>query len=84
MQFFTILKMSNYFKFILVFLACWSLNGVALGQTLAEKKAKADDLFKNMEWREAESLYASIIADDPKNHDLNFRYGTCLFTTSFL
>ena len=82
MQFFTILKMSNYFKFILVFLACWSLNGVALGQTLAEKKAKADDLFKNMEWREAESLYASIIADDPKNHDLNFRYGTCLLNGS--
>ncbi len=82
MRFFTVLKMSNYFKFILVVLACWSLNGAAFGQTLAEKKAKADELFKNMEWREAESLYASIIADDPKNHDLNFRYGACLLNGS--
>lgn len=62
----------------MVVLACWTLNGVAYGQTLAEKQAKADEFFKAKQWVQAEGLYASIIADDPKNHDLNFRYGTCL------
>lgn len=60
-------------------LACWSTTSVAISQeTLDEKKARAAELFKDKKWSEAESLYASIISDSPKSHDLNFRYGTCL------
>lgn len=53
--------------------------GTAFSQeTLEEKKARADEFFKAKNWSEAESIYAAVIFDSPKNHDLNFRYGTCL------
>lgn len=47
-------------------------------ETLEEKKARADEFFKTKNWNEAEPIYAAVIFDSPKNHDLNFRYGTCL------
>ncbi len=71
--------MNKIVAIILFFFACFSFNSEAWGQeTLAEKKERADQLFKDKKWLQAEALYGSIIADDPKNHDLNFRYGTCL------
>ena len=55
------------------------MTSVAVSQeTLEEKTARADALFQDKNWSDAEPLYASIISNSPKNHDLNFRYGTCL------
>lgn len=59
------------------------MTSIALSQeTLDEKKVRADALFKEKKWSEAEPVYASIISNTPKNHDLNFRYGTCLLNGS--
>ena len=75
--------MKYYLKFILLLFACWSMTSTALSQeTLDEKKVRADALFKEQKWSEAEPVYASIISNSPKNHDLNFRYGTCLLNGS--
>ena len=59
------------------------MDNVALAQeTLEEKRKRADELFEDKKWSEAEALYASIITDSPRNHDLNFRYGTCVLNGS--
>lgn len=71
--------MNKTVALILLFFACFAIDSGAWAQeTLAQKKERADQLFKDKNWIQAEALYGSIIADDPKNHDLNFRYGTCL------
>ena len=71
--------MSKCLKLMLIVLACWYGNSTAFSQeTLEQKRERADAFFDEKNWSAAEALYASIIADAPTNHDLNFRYGTCL------
>jgi hypothetical protein len=64
---------------MLIVLACWYGNSTAFSQeTLEQKRERADAFFDEKNWSAAEALYASIITDAATNHDLNFRYGTCL------
>ncbi len=64
---------------MLIVLACWYGKSTAFSQeTLEQKRERADAFFDEKNWSAAEVLYASIIADAPTNHDLNFSYGTCL------
>ncbi len=63
----------------MIFIACLSMtNGVFAQETIEEKRELADEYFKKKNWLEAEKLYASVIANAPRDHDLNFRYGVCL------
>jgi hypothetical protein len=72
-------KMKVITRVILLLCLLISANNIGLAQeTIEEKKELAAELFEEKKWSEAEKLYAAVIADDPRNHDLNFRYGTCL------
>lgn len=68
---------------ILAFLTCWTATSLSYAQeTLQEKRERADQLFDDEKWLEAEPLYASVIANRPRDYDLNFRYGACLVNGS--
>jgi len=51
-----------------------------MAQTRAEIEKAADELFEEEAYLEAGKLYLKLITDQQrrKDHDLNFRYGTCL------
>lgn len=71
--------MKYYLNITLALLACWMVTSVAFSQeTLEDKRKRADEYFKSQQWSEAEPLYASVISNAPRDHDLNFRYGVCL------
>ncbi len=64
---------------LLILALCLFANSYGFAQeTLEEKRERADNSFDEQQWITAENLYASIISSDPRNHDLNFRYGTSL------
>ena len=50
------------------------------GETTEELRKEADEYFKNEEYAEAGLIYGRLISDGErsKDHDLNYRYGTCL------
>ena len=64
-------------KIILSFITLISL-GIGHAQTTDDIKKEADDLFKNEQFIEATPLYLQLLNVEPRNHELNFKYGTCL------
>jgi hypothetical protein len=54
----------------------------AFGQTEQELAAKADALFKKEQYVEATSLYLRLLSLNPRDHNYNYRYGTCLLFNS--
>jgi len=47
-----------------------------------EMKSNADKLFDNEQYVEATSLYLRVLSLEPRNSDLNFKYGACLLYNS--
>ena len=54
----------------------------AFSQTPEEMRSQADAYFEKGNYVEATPLYSKILALDPKNYDVNFRYGVCLLYNS--
>lgn len=50
----------------------------AVGQTTDDIKKEADGLFKKEQFIEATPLYLQLLNVEPRNHELNFKYGACL------
>jgi predicted nucleic acid-binding Zn-ribbon protein len=65
------------FLFLVVFA---SINGHS--QTTDDIKKEADGLFKEEKFIAAAPLYLQLLNVEPRNHDLNFKYGTCLIYSS--
>ena len=77
------MKMKYSLIVILALFTCWTATNLSYGQeTIQEKRERADKLFDEGKWLEAEQLYASVIANQPRDYDLNFRYGACLVNGS--
>ena len=55
---------------------------LVFSQTPKELKNDAQKLFDNQQFVEATPLYSRLLAIEPKNHDYNFKYGTCLLFQS--
>ena len=47
-----------------------------------KKKEEADKLFEKEQYVDATQLYLQLLTNDPKNVDVNFKYGTCLLYNS--
>ena len=57
--------------------------GMALAQETKEDiEKRADRHFKNEEFLEATPLYLRLLSLEPRNHNYNYRYGTCLLYNS--
>lgn len=68
---------------ILALLVCWTSDSLVSAQeTIDEKRKRADELFEEQKWVDAQALYNSIITSAPRDHDLNFRYGTSILNGS--
>jgi len=52
-------------------------------ETEEELKLTADKLFETEQYVDATSLYLRLLALNPRSHDYNFRYGTCLLYNSY-
>ena len=50
----------------------------AQGQTTDDIKKEADALFKKTQFVEATPLYLQLLNVEPRSHELNYKYGTCL------
>ena len=51
-------------------------------QTMDDIKKEADGLFKKEQFIEATPLYLQLLNVEPRNHELNYKYGTCLLFSS--
>ncbi len=51
-------------------------------QTMDDIKKEADDLFKKEAFIQATPLYLQLLNVEPRNHELNYKYGTCLLYSS--
>lgn len=61
----------------IVLLFCSSI--VAFSQeTIEEAKKRANELFQDEKYAEAMPVYLRLLADSPRDHNINYRYGTCL------
>ena len=63
------------FLFLLISLV---LTNISFGQTTEEIKKQADNFFKSEAFLEATPLYLQLLNVEPRNHELNFKYGACL------
>ncbi len=70
----------KYFR--LIFLVFNFLPLLVFSQTPKELKSDAQKLFDNQQFVEATPLYSRLLAIEPKNHEYNFKYGTCLLFQS--
>jgi epidermal growth factor receptor substrate 15 len=52
-------------------------------QTEADVKVQADKLFEEEKYVDATPLYSSLLALNPRSHDYNYRFGTCLLYNSY-
>jgi len=50
----------------------------AISQTTEDIKKEADGLFDKDQFVEATPLYLQLLNVEPRNHELNFKYGACL------
>jgi len=57
-------------------------SGIGFAQTTDDIKKEADELFKNEQFIEATQLYLQLLNIEPRDHELNFKYGTCLLYSS--
>jgi hypothetical protein len=58
--------------------------GTAFAQeSEVEIKASADKLFDSEKYVDATSLYLRLLALNPRSHEYNFKYGTCLLFNSY-
>jgi hypothetical protein len=53
-----------------------------VGQTAKELKSDANKLFEQEQFVDATPLFSRLLAIEPKNHEYNFKYGTCLLFQS--
>lgn len=53
-----------------------------VGQTAKELKNDANNLFEQEQFVQATPLFSRLLAIEPKNHEYNFKYGTCLLFQS--
>ena len=65
---------SLYILLLVVFSTTFSFSQ----ETIEEVKSAADKLFENEKYLEATPYYLRLLAIEPRNHNYNFRYGTCL------
>ena len=71
-------------RVLLVFLLLLSVQPASYCQEAeAELKTTADALFEKEQYTDATSLYLRLLALNPRSHDYNFRYGTCLLYNSY-
>ena len=66
--------------FILTFLVLGT--SLSHAQTEEDLKESAGQLFKEEKFVEATPLYLQLLALNPRNHNYNYRYGTCLLYNS--
>ena len=67
---------------LIVLVAVLLLPFSAYSQTEEELKEKADVFFKKSEFIEATPLYLRLLSLNPRDHNYNYRYGTCLLFNS--
>ena len=65
---------SIYLLVLVVFSTTFSFSQ----ETIEEVKSTADKLFEDEKYLEATPYYLRLLAIEPRNHNYNFRYGTCL------
>ena len=73
--------MSFRANIFLALLLLWS-NAVFLQETKEDIEKRADKHFENEEFLEATPLYLRLLSLEPRNHNYNYRYGTCLIFNS--
>ncbi|MFD1551161.1 hypothetical protein DNU06_03815 [Putridiphycobacter roseus] len=61
--------------FLLIFIV---ITNISVAQTTEEIRKQADELFKTEAFLEATPLYLQLLNVEPRNHELNFKYGACL------
>jgi hypothetical protein len=69
----------NITAFLGILLFCFSV----MGQSESELKSTADDLFKQEKFIEATQYYVRLLSLNPRDHNYNYRYGTCLLFNSY-
>ncbi|MBI3134418.1 MAG: hypothetical protein HYZ14_07035 [Bacteroidetes bacterium] len=74
--------MTSYFRFILILQLLISGSLTVYSQTPEELRKQADLLFDQGKFVEATPLYSKILAQQPRDYEVNFRYGTCLLYNS--
>ncbi len=65
-------------KNIVFFLSLFFISLNAQTQTTEDIKKEADALFKKEQFLEATPLYLQLLNVEPRNHELNYKYGACL------
>lgn len=71
--------------FFLVLLLLISVSPAAYSQKEPDEviKARADKLFEDEKYVECTSLYLNLLANSPRSHEYNYKYGTCLLFNSY-
>ncbi|MBK9192281.1 MAG: tetratricopeptide repeat protein [Crocinitomicaceae bacterium] len=74
--------MIRFFKLILIaqLLISGGLN--VYSQTTEELRKQADAYFEAGQFVQATPIYSKLLAQTPRDYDINFRYGTCLLYNS--
>ncbi|MFK8038491.1 MAG: hypothetical protein AB8B74_09390 [Crocinitomicaceae bacterium] len=70
--------MKSFFKNIIYLIVLLFFAGNVISQTTEDIKKEADGFFKKEQFVEATPLYLQLLNVEPRNHELNFKYGTCL------
>ncbi len=65
---------SIFVVFILIFVSKFSYSQ----ETMEEIKTAGEKLFEEEKYLEATPFYLRLLAVEPRNHNYNYRYGTCL------
>ncbi|MDH4473286.1 MAG: hypothetical protein QE487_11820 [Fluviicola sp.] len=74
----------NLFRLLSFIVLLFAVQSVSYSQqTEADVKIQADKLFEEEKYVDATPLYSRLLALNPRSHDYNYRFGTCLLYNSY-
>jgi epidermal growth factor receptor substrate 15 len=74
----------NIFRLLSFIVLLFAAQSVGYAQqTEADVKIQADQLFEEEKYVDATPLYSRLLALNPRSHDYNYRFGTCLLYNSY-
>jgi len=77
-----LVRVKFFVRIISILVLLVSYQQQTYAQTLDEMRKQADAYFEKGQFVEATPLYSKILAQQPRDYDVNFRYGTCLLYNS--